>query len=251
VGGERNSGLRELADRECPGSWVVIVVLVEREWWGVSSSDLPRGEEALLARFGQIDIYVFDQLLRGRITPQMKVLDAGCGDGRNSEYLLRCGASVFGVDTDPDRIIGVQSAAAEYAPDLPPANFRVAPISSLPFPDDHFEAVICCAVLHFAEDEPEFERMVEELWRVLDTDGVLFTRLASVIGIENRVSHIRNRRYQLPDGTERFLVDEEYLLRLTSGLGGELLDPLKTTNVQNLRAMTTWVLKKGRGGSTA
>ena len=198
-----------------------------------------------LAQFGQIDIYVFDQLLRGRITPQMKVLDAGCGDGRNSEYLLRRGADVFGVDADPDQVSRIQSMAAECAPDLSPDNFSVARLTKLPFPDKSFEVVICSAVLHFAEDEPEFEDMVNETWRVLDSGGVFFTRLASVIGIEDRISRVRNRRHRLPDGTERFLVDEEYLLRLTSDLGGELLDPIKTTNVQNLRAMTTWVLRKG------
>ena len=211
------------------------------------SSESRGGQEALLAQFGRIDIYLFDQLLRGRITPRMKVLDAGCGDGRNSEYLLRCGANVFGVDADPDRINRVQAVAAECAPDLPSGNFGVARLTELPFPDDNFEAVICNAVLHFAEDETEFEGMLRELWRVLGPGGVLFTRLASEIGIEDRVDRVRNRRHRLPDGTERFLVDEGYLLRLTSDLGGELLDPLKTTNVQKLRAMTTWVLRKGSG----
>ncbi len=211
----------------------------------MSSSEIPSGHEALLAQFGQIDIYVFDQLLRGRITPRMKVLDAGCGDGRNSEYLMRCGADVFGVDADPAQIKRVQAVAAASAPDLPSSNFSVAKITKLPFPDGNFEAVICSAVLHFAQDEPEFERMVDEVWRVLGAGGVLFTRLASVIGLEDRVELVCNRRHRLPDGTERFLVDEEYLLRLTSALGGELLDPIKTTNVQNLRAMTTWVLGKG------
>ena len=119
----------------------------------MSSSGFPGSPSALLACFGRIDIYLFDQLLRGRITPRMRVLDAGCGDGRNCEYLLRCGADVFGVDAHPDRIRRVQTLAAECAPGLPPDNFRVAGITRLPFPDDHFQAVICSAVLHFAEDE--------------------------------------------------------------------------------------------------
>ena len=210
----------------------------------MSSTEFPAGQDALLDQFGQIDIYIFDQLLRGRITPRMKVLDAGCGDGRNSRYLMRCGADVSGVDADPDQISRIQAVAAECAPALPASNFSVARLPELPFPDEHFDAVICSAVLHFAEDEAEFESMLAELWRVLGSGGVLFTRLASVIGIEDRISPIENRRHHLPDGTDRFLVDEEYLLRMTSNLEAELLDPLKTTNVQNLRAMTTWVLAK-------
>ena len=36
--------------------------------------------------FGNIDIYLFDQLLRARLRPGMRVLDAGCGGGRNLVY---------------------------------------------------------------------------------------------------------------------------------------------------------------------
>ncbi len=69
-------------------------------------------------------------------------------------------------------------------------------------------------------------------------------RLASDIGIENLVIDAGNRRYFLPDGSERFLVNEQMLLHYTNKLNGELYEPIKTTNVQNLRCMTTWCLKK-------
>jgi hypothetical protein len=49
---------------------------------------------------------------------------------------------------------------------------------------------------------------------------------------------------RLPDGSDRFLVDERTLLAWTATLGGTLADSLKTTNVQNTRCMTTWVVKK-------
>jgi SAM-dependent methyltransferase len=206
--------------------------------------DAPCGQEELRAFFGNIDIYVFDQILKGRITARMRVLDAGCGGGRNTRYLMRCGAEVFGVDGDPDQIARVRAVAAEIAPHLPDTNFQVGRLRELPFPDNHFGAVICSAVLHFAGDEAEFEAMVAELWRVLGHSGVFFARLAATIGIEDRVHRIDGRRFHLPDGSDRFLVDEEYLQRITADLGGEMLEPIKTTNVQNLRAMTTWVLRK-------
>ena len=214
----------------------------------MSSSEAPCGRDELLAQFGQIDIYVFDQLLRGRITPGMRLLDAGCGGGRNSQYLMSCGADVFGVDADPSQIDRIQAVAAHVAPNLPAGNFSVGRLAELPFSDGYFGAVICSAVLHFAEDEPEFEDMVTEMWRVLGSGGVFFARLASTIGIEDQVRRLEHRRHRLPDGSDRFLVDEDYLGRSTSRLGGELLDPIKTTIVQDLRAMTTWVLGKGRGG---
>ena len=54
----------------------------------------------------------------------------------------------------------------------------------------------------------------------------------------------RDGRYLLPDGSERYLVDEAMLMRFTAALGGSLVDPLKTTVVQDQRCMTTWVVRK-------
>jgi tellurite methyltransferase len=211
----------------------------------VSPAHPPCGSRELLATFGRIDIYVFDQLLRGRLDPGMTVLDAGCGGGRNSEYLMRCGARVFGVDADPLQVQRIRSLASEIAPHLPPGNFEVARLADLPFAYGTFDAVVCSAVLHFSEDTAAFESAVSEMWRVLEPGGVFFSRLASSIGIEDDVVRLRDRWHRLPDGSDRFLVDEGYLLQVTRELGAELLDPLKTTVVQNMRSMTTWVLRKG------
>ena len=196
-------------------------------------------------QFGQIDIYLFDQLLRGRLRPGMRVLDAGCGSGRNLVYLLRSGYDVFGADADADAVESVRVLAATLAPHLPGANFRTEPVEEMSFPDAFADAVICSAVLHFARDEPQFEAMVAEMWRVLKPGGMMFCRLASAIGMETRVRQTVGRRYLLPDGSERFLVDEPLLVDLTQRLGGAFLDPLKTTIVQNQRCMTTWVVRKG------
>lgn len=199
---------------------------------------------ALAVQFGDIDIYVFDQLLRGRITPGMTVLDAGCGAGRNIVYLLRNGYEVYGVDEDPKAVNAVRRLAAELAPGSQRDNFRVEQIGAMTFADNSVDVVLSSAVLHFARDEAHFWAMVRAMWRVLRPGGMFFCRLASTIGMEGRFRHIEGRRYRLPDGTERFLVDEPMLVEATRRLGGELLDPLKTSVVQNLRCMTTWVVRK-------
>ena len=199
---------------------------------------------ALQDQFGQIDIYLFDQLLRGRISPGMRVLDAGCGSGRNLVYLLRSGYEVFGVDADAKSVDAVHLLAGQLAPHLPRENFRQEAVEHMTFPDAFAEVVLSSAVLHFARDDAQFDAMVRELWRVLKPGGVLFSRLASCIGMEGEVRQVRGRRFKLPDGSERYLVDEALLMDLTRTLGGELLDPLKTTVVQNQRCMTTWVVRK-------
>jgi tellurite methyltransferase len=195
--------------------------------------------------FGDIDIYLFDQLLKGRLLPEMTLLDAGCGSGRNLVYLLRSGYPVFGVDRSADAVEQVRRLAQRLAPDLPADNFHVGAVEAMSFADASFNVVISSAVLHFADDETHFHAMLGSMWRVLKTGGLLFARLASTIGIEDRVRRIRERRCLLPDGSERFLVDEPMLLSATTALGGVLAEPIKTVNVQNMRCMTTWCLRKG------
>jgi tellurite methyltransferase len=202
----------------------------------------------LQAEFGPIDIYLFDQLLRGRITPGMRVLDAGCGSGRNLVHLLRSGYEVFGSDQDPRAVAEVRALAQSLAPALPVSNFRVEPIETPTFEPGSFDVVLASAVLHFARDDAQFEAMVQGLWRVLGPGGLLFCRLASTIGMESRVRPLGGRRFALPDGSERYLVDEPLLTSLTRRLGGTLIDPLKTTVVQDQRCMTTWVVRKGEAG---
>jgi SAM-dependent methyltransferase len=194
--------------------------------------------------FGQIDIYLFDQLLKGRFTPAMRVLDAGCGGGRNLIYFLKSGYDVCGVDQSGGAITHVRALASALAPQLPANNFRVEPVERLSFPDASFEVVISSAVLHFAIDEEQWRCMVLEMWRVLRPGGIFFARLASSTGIEEKIEHLEGRRYHLPDGSNRFLVDEPMLLATTEALGGEMLEPLKTVIVQNMRAMSTWCLRK-------
>lgn len=199
---------------------------------------------ALAKQFGQIDIYLFDQLLKGRITPQMMVLDAGCGNGRNLVHLLRQNCTVFAVDASERAVEKTYELAQRLAPTTPADRFRVERLEKLSFEDATFDAIICLAVLHFARGPIHFDRMLAELWRVLTPGGLLFTRLASSIGLENRIIPLPNGRYRLPDGTDRYLVDEAMLLKTTTRLGGRLADPLKTTNVHGQRCMTTWSVWK-------
>lgn len=194
--------------------------------------------------FGETDIYLFDQILKDRFDLNSVILDAGCGAGRNLVYFLRNGNQVFAVDQNPEAIRQVRAMSRALAPNLPAENFQVSGIEQMPFPSNHFDALICNAVLHFADNETHFYQMLEEMWRVLKTGGLFFARLASSIGIEDKIEAVRDRRYLLPDGTERFLADEELLVSATNKLGGIWLEPVKTTNVQNLRSMTTWVLRK-------
>lgn len=192
---------------------------------------MPTIGQALNETFGEIDIYVFDQLLKGRFDSSRRVLDAGCGDGRNLQYLLASGRECFGIDRKAEAIDEIRALAARLAPALPPSNFVTGEIDRLPWPDRSMDAVICSAVLHFAHDGDHFDRMVRELWRVLVPGGVFVARLASTVA-------------GVPSAGFTFVSSPELLLDYTSRLGARLLDPIKTTVVHDQRAMTTWVMRK-------
>jgi tellurite methyltransferase len=194
--------------------------------------------------FGSIDIYLFDQLLKGRFVPGMRLLDAGCGGGRNLNYFLNSGFAVSAVDQSTESIAHVRALAAALAPQLASENFRVEPVEKMSFADADFDVVVSSAVLHFARDEEHWRRMVDEMWRVLKPGGIFFARLASTIGIEDELKHLEGRSYQLPDGSTRFLVDEAMLMTTTAMLGGKWLEPLKTVVVQHLRSMSNWIVRK-------
>jgi SAM-dependent methyltransferase len=200
----------------------------------------------LQEQFGQIEIYLFDQLLKGRISPGMRVVDAGCGSGRNLVYFLREGYEVYAADSDPQAVEGVRALARSLAPSLRASNFRVEAVEQMSFDDACADLVVSNTVLHFARDDAHFESMLQGLWRILRPGGIFFCRLGSLIGMESQVKRIEGRRYWSPDGSERYLVDEALLSSVTERLGGELADPLKTTVVHGQRSMTTWVLRKKR-----
>ena len=199
----------------------------------------------LLDELGRIDIYLLDQLLRGHVSIDAVVLDAGCGGGRNLLYFLKHGHEVFGVDEDVSAIARVRELAGQCGGAADSEHFRVEPVEVLSFGDNRFDLVICNAVLHFARDEEHFDEMVRALHRVTRAGGLCFCRLASSIGIEELVVPLGGthapRWHRLPDGSDRFLVDLEFLLEATGKLGVDLVDPIKTINVQNARCMTNWV----------
>lgn len=192
--------------------------------------------------FGQIDIYVFDQILRGNIAPGMRILDAGCGYGRNLVYLLRERFEIFAIDANDRAVEHVRGLSRSVDSGLPDENFQVSSVEKMSFPNEFADVVLCSSVLHFARSEAQFQSMVANLWRVVRPGGLLFCRLGSRIGMD--FVPVGNGLFAMPDGQNWYLVDEQKLMGLTASMNAVLVDPLKTTIVQNHRCMTTWVLRK-------
>ena len=200
--------------------------------------------QALLEQLGRTDVYLLDQFMKRRFEQPGRVLDAGCGSGRNLDLFLRGEHEVWIADGNPNALETTRRHAATFGVELPQERCFSGPLDELELPPAHFDTVLCIAVLHFARDTPHWNALVDALWQTLAPGGVLFTRLTSSIGIETLVEPLGNGRHRLGDGSERYLVTLEQLLEATESRGGALLEPIKTVNVQSLRCMTTWCLRK-------
>jgi tellurite methyltransferase len=197
-------------------------------------------EYSLQELIGNTDIYLLDQVMKDRYKHSDKILDAGCGGGKNLVWFLKNDIEIYGVDRDATPINYLKS----MHPNLDENRFVQADVEKLPFTNNFFDHVISSAVLHFAENTHHFNDIMKEVVRVLKPGGSLFIRMTSDIGIENKVRLIEDGVYDIPDGSVRFLLTRELLDTTLQQFKLSFLEPLKTVNVNDIRCMTTLVLKK-------
>jgi tellurite methyltransferase len=189
---------------------------------------------------GDTDIYLIDQIMKGRYQPEDAILDAGCGYGRNLFWFLKNGFNIYGVDQNLAPITSLRTH-------LPPSlskKFQQAALETLPFDNNYFDHITCSAVLHFATSTDHFHRMVTETVRILKPNGSLFIRMTSDIGIEGKPEPIAGGVFKIPDGSTRFLLTRTLLAEIIKKNKLSFLEPFKTVNVDDLRCMSTLVLKK-------
>jgi|TARA_R110000737_G_scaffold298126_1_gene304972 tellurite methyltransferase len=198
----------------------------------------------MIEEIANTDIYLLDQLLKGRITPDQKILDAGCGVGRNSEYFIRHNFDLYGIDINEQAIQYAKEQIVLWNPHFDLERFRIADLTEIPFPDNDFDFIISSAVLHFSEDRAHFQKSFEELVRVLKPGGILFIRMTTKHTLAHLSQHLQDDVYQIPDGSIRYLLDVEYLKELMSKNKLSFADPLKTVNVEDVRTMAVVVLRK-------
>lgn len=193
---------------------------------------------------GNIDIYLLDQILKGRFTPDMKILDAGCGEGRNAVYFINSGYQVFGIDENELAIQYIRYLSKSLKPDYDAHRFQVGKLEEIPFHGAAFDAVICSAVLHFAADETNFWQMMNEMLRVLKPGGILWFRMTTAFGgMKEESSELGGGKYLLPDGSERFLLAQEHVDKLLEN-GLRFLEVPKSVLVHGQRTMGVFVFEK-------
>jgi tellurite methyltransferase len=189
---------------------------------------------------GNADIYLLDQIMKGRYRQTDKILDAGCGPGRNLHWFLKEGREIYGIDQDTTSIDELKMANTL----LPADRFQSCPVEHLPFKNNFFDHIISSAVLHFADSVSKFNAMLAEMIRVLKPGGSLFIRMTSDIGIESKVRPVNDGVYILPDGSTRFLLTRSLLTHILQQYPLSFIEPFKTVNVDDMRCMSTLVFQK-------
>ncbi|EIJ37625.1 methylase involved in ubiquinone/menaquinone biosynthesis [Galbibacter orientalis DSM 19592] len=185
---------------------------------------------------GNVDIYVIDQILKGRYLNGQSILDAGCGKGRNLKWFYKNDFEIFGIDADSEFLANAKQNYPKAA-----SNFRVGTLDKLPYGEKSFDHILCCAVLHFAQSETHFTAMFSELIRVLKPDGMLLIRMASNIGLDGNALKIIFK----DNGKKgNYYLTRERITDLITEFNIDLIEPIKTTNVKDERAMTTLVFQK-------
>jgi SAM-dependent methyltransferase len=188
---------------------------------------------------GSTDIYLVDQIMKGRYKTSDSILDAGCGSGRNLHWFLRNDIVIYGIDQNAVAIHDLQRRYPVVA-----GRFCACAVEKIPFEREVFDHIISSAVLHFARDTVHFRQMIAEMVRVLRPAGSLFIRMTSDIGIEDKVRPMGDGVYAIPDGSRRFLLTRTLLEDVMQMNGLSFLEPLKTVNVNDIRCMSTVVLAR-------
>jgi len=186
--------------------------------------------------FGKTDIYVIDQILKERYKSGQSILDAGCGGGRNLKWFYPNDFEIYGIDADAEFL----AVAKQNYPNAA-SNFITGNLNHLPYGKNSFDHILCCAVLHFAQSETHFTAMFTELVRVLKPNGTLLVRMASNIGLDGNTPEIT---YKQNGQKGTYYLTRERIKNLIEEYTLTLLEPIKTTNVQDERAMTTLLFQK-------
>lgn len=193
---------------------------------------------------GNVDIYLLDQILKGRFPKGTRILDAGCGEGRNAVYFIQKGYQIFGIDPNETAIQYCRFLSRCLNPNFDIHRFQVGRLEEIPFHAEAFDSVICSAVLHFADSVDNFWEMIYEIHRVLKPGGLFWFRMTTAFGgILDQSQDLGNGKYGLPDGSDRFLFLPEYVDKLEK-TGFKFLEPLKTVLIPEQREMGVFVLER-------
>ena len=193
---------------------------------------------------GDIDLELLDQLLKGRFNDRHRLLEIGCGQGRNIIPFLNLEKVIYGIDLDEKNVALCKLIATSLGGD--PSFFSKVNAGKLPFENNFFDAIINCRVMHFAKNNHDFKRQWKEQFRVLKKGGFLYFSMDTSINNEEIVQTTNGERSWFNDQSKRLLLTEQ-LLGLVNLRGNfKLLEPLKTIRFGQEHAHAILCLQKNK-----
>ena len=185
-----------------------------------------------------MDLFLLDLILKGKIPENARILDAGCGEGRNAIYFIQEGYEYLGIDSDESKIRLAQYMSSNISTSK--AIFKVGDIRQMR-DNATFDLVICSRVLHFAESENDFFEMWSSISEQVSQGGMIYISMDSKI--DNALGHpVENGRFEFPDGAVRFAITDSIYQEIKKGF--ELVEPLKTLVQNETRAQSFFTLRK-------
>lgn len=104
-----------------------------------------------------------------------KILDLGCGDGRNIILLNNLGMDVSAVEITDSICNAVKTRMKEhFGIDL---NIKVGRNNNIPFADNEFDYLLSAAALYYVDENDNFDINLKEALRVLKKGGILIATL--------------------------------------------------------------------------
>lgn len=181
---------------------------------------------------GNIDLFLLDQILKGRFEQAESILEVGCGEGRNLTYFIRNGYDVWGIDNNPTALKMLHMMGRSLHKTFDKEKFIEADISGIPFPPQSFDAIICASVLHFLPSEDAFFAAWDTMMKVLRKDGFLFLSMYSNIPFPGKMQS----DFFLLTGTLYQTVLHRYKL--------QEVEPVKTVAMGNTQPLAYLILQK-------
>ncbi len=145
----------------------------------------------------------FDKEIQNCKTP---IIDLGCGSGNDTLYLIERGKEVVPCDYSQNAIQYIRN-------NFPEINrtecFDMT--KGLPFEDNYTDIIICDLSLHYFTEEKTFE-ILEEIKRVLKSNGILLLRVNSVRDVNHGAGQgieIEPHLFETEDGRYKRFFDRE------------------------------------------
>ncbi len=139
------------------------------------------------------------EMLTSHITPQMQVLELGCGTGYFTKEMVAIGATITAIDISPDLLTVAQNSIQSENVD-----FKEENAYKMTFPIASFDTVVGSSVLHHLD----IEKALFEIHRVLKLGGkMVFTEpnmMNPQIALQKNIPWLKRKLGDSPDETAFF-----------------------------------------------